>query len=479
MSRKQSQMRVESNNFIPIAQVAVRDPELQAALTLGTNNAYQNRLKAIFADGVVHGETMRQQAAAAKRRAIRSLPDLLEKAEANMIANGIQVLWAKDAAEVRRLVLDIAQKHNVKHIAKSKSMVSEEVALNDILVEHGIEAVETDLGEFIVQISGETPSHIVMPVMHKTKEAVRDLFMRVLGMPYTDDASAMTAFARKHLRQVFLRAEMGISGGNFIIAETGTLCLVTNEGNGRMVTALPRVHVGVVGIEKVVETVEDYVTLTQILPRSGTGQLMTVYTQMINGPRRPEDADGPDHVYVILVDNGRTNLYASRYAEALTCIRCGACANACPVYRSVGGHAYGYVYSGPIGAVVTPLLVGMENAKPLPQASSLCGICKQVCPVDIDIPRMLLELRHDQVQRGESDKSWGLRMKIWAIGMRSPRLFAFGGAVARFGRNRLLKQKFPPPLNQWTKYRDFPQFAEKSFHQLWAERQKAKKNGQS
>mgnify|MGYP000005732252 CR=1 FL=1 len=466
-------MKVDANNFVSVAQIAVNDPDLQEAVSLGTYNGYSKRLVAMFSNGHEHGEAMRQQAAAMRRRAIQKLPDLLELAEKNMTANGIKVLWAETAEDVRNMVLDIAKKRNAKLVAKSKSMISEEVALNHAFEENGIEVVETDLGEYIIQLNKETPSHIVMPVMHRTKREIRDLFMRELNMPFTDDAAEMTAFIRKHLRQVFVNADIGISGGNFIIAESGSLCLVTNEGNGRMVTAMPKVHIGIVGIEKVIETIEDYATLTQILPRSATGQQMTVYMQMINGPRREDEPDGPDEVYVILVDNGRSKVYATKYAEALTCIRCGACLNACPVYQVTGGHAYGWVYSGPIGAVITPALTGLENATPLPQASSLCGKCKQVCPVDIDIPRMLLDLRHELVEKGMTDKIFDVGLKAWSIGNRSPKLFIMGGAVARFG-TRFLPNRLPGPLGGWTKYRDFPQFAPKPFRELWKERKKGK-----
>jgi len=423
-------MQVQANNFIPLSTIAVNDKPLQAAVAQATNTAYQKRLATMFADGKQHGEAMRQQAAAAKRRALQNLPDLLEQAETNMQSNGIQVQWAMDADEVNQLVLEIAQQHNVDSVVKSKSMVSEEIGLNHVLEENSIEVVETDLGEYILQLNDEPPSHIVTPVIHKDKESIRDLFIEKLNMPPTDDAQEMAQFARRHLREKFLSADMGISGGNFIIAETGTLCLVTNEGNARMVTTLPRVHVAIVGIEKIVETLEDYATLTQVLPRSATGQTMTVYTHMFNGPRRESDPDGPDHLYVILVDNGRSKVYASDYAEALTCIRCGACMNACPVYESTGGHAYGWVYPGPIGAVITPLLVGPENAKPLPHASSLCGSCKQVCPVDIDLPRMLLDLRHDQVVSGQAEQQWSVGLKLWAFGNRSPTRYRLGGKAA-------------------------------------------------
>ncbi len=465
-------MDVKSKNFIPAAAIAVRNEELQASITKGTQTAFNGRLRAMFADGIEHGEAMRQQAAEAKRRALRELPDLLEKAEANLTANGATVLWATDGDEAKRLVIDIARKHDVKMVVKSKSMVTEEIALNAALEANSIQVVETDLGEFIVQVDHDHPSHIVAPIVHKSKAEIRDSFVRELGMEPTEDAYEMTQFARRHLRESFLTADMGVSGGNFIIAETGTVCLVTNEGNGRMVTSLPKVHVALVGIEKIVATVEDYATLTQVLPRSGTGQAMPVYTSMINGPKREEEGDGPEHVYVILLDNGRSDIYATDYSEALACIRCGACLNACPVYQVAGGHAYGWVYPGPIGAVISPLLKGLNQTSPLPHASSLCGMCKQVCPVDIDLPRMLLDLRHDIAQEGHDELKWRWGIRIWALVNQSPRLFGLAGRLSRFGRNRLLRQRLPGPLGNWTKYRDFPQFADKSFHQQWKERQK-------
>jgi len=371
-------------------------------------------------------------------------------------------------------VIEIAQRHAAKTVAKGKSMATEEIGLNHALEAVGLHITETDLGEFIIQLNHEPPSHIVAPVIHKTKAQIRDIFVRELGMPPTDDAGEMVAFARRVLRERFLNADLGITGGNFIIAETGSLCLVTNEGNGRLCSTMPDVHVAVVGIEKIVETVEDYATLTQVLSRSGTGQNLTVYTNIINGVRRPDEADGPSHVYVILLDNGRSQIYATDYAEVLACVRCGACQNACPVYRSTGGHAYGWVYGGPIGAVLTPLLVGLENAAPLPQASSLCGACKEVCPVDIDLPRMLIDLRRDWARSGRAPRAWKLGMKTWAVGMTSPRLYRWGGLAARLGRNKLMRDRLPGLLSNWTRHRDFPMFAEKPFRQLWAERQQRK-----
>jgi L-lactate dehydrogenase complex protein LldF len=462
-------MNVTSNDFIPAARIALIDDEMRASVNLATTSAYTKRLNVMFEAGANHGEAMRQQAAQGKRRAISRLPELLEQAEANLIANGAQVLWAATGDEVNQLVMDLIRQYDVHSVVKSKSMVSEEIGLNHVLEANGIEVVETDLGEYIIQLDHDTPSHIVTPVIHKSKAQIRDLFVRQLGMPPTDDTQQMTKFARGILREKFLHADMGITGGNFIIAETGTVCLVTNEGNGRMVTSLPRVHVAIVGIEKIVETFEDYATLTQVLPRSATGQTMTVYTHMYNGPRREGENDGPEHMIVILVDNGRSDVYATKYAEALTCIRCGACMNACPVYRNTGGHAYGWVYPGPIGAVITPLLNGLENAKPLPHASSLCGACKQVCPVDIDLPRMLLDLRDDLYQEGEAEQKWVIGLKLWAFGNQFPRLFELGGRMARLVTGEHPPKSLPGPLSGWSKYRDFPTFAKKSFRQQWRE----------
>ena len=464
-------IEIQSNDFVSLADIALRNPDLQHAVAAGTRGGYHKRAETMFAHSQDHGEHMRQQAAEAKRRALRKLPDLLETAERNLIANGWGVEWAEDAAQANRLVLEIARRHGVKTITKSKSMLTEELGLNHALEAAELRVVETDLGEYIIQLNDETPSHIVAPVMHKTKAEIRDIFIRELGMEATDDAEAMVAFARKMLRHDFLNADMGISGGNFLIAETGSVALVMNEGNGRMCTSMPPVHIALVGIEKIVETVEDYATLTQVLPSSSTGQKLTVYTNILNGPGRAEEGDGPRHCYVILVDNGRSEIYGTKYAGALSCIRCGACQNACPVYRSTGGHAYGWVYGGPIGAVLTPLFVGLENAQPLPHASSLCGSCKQVCPVDIDLPQMLLDLRWDLIREGHGKAGWGAAMKLWAHGMTSPTRFALGGKAARAGQ-QLMGDYMPGILGNWSKHRDFPAFAPKPFRQLWKERRK-------
>jgi L-lactate dehydrogenase complex protein LldF len=463
-------MKVTSNDFTSSVKLTLTDDEMHRSVKEATTTAYQNRIDSIFEAGHEHGEALRQRAAQVKRRALRNLPELLEKAEARLTENGAHVLWASDGDEVNRLVLEIIAQHAVKIVVKSKSMVSEEVGLNEVLEDHGIEVIETDLGEYIIQLAGEPPSHIVTPVIHKSLMSIRDLFIEKLNMTPTDDIHEMAQFARRVLREKFLAADMGITGGNFIIAETGSICLVTNEGNGRMVTSLPRVHVAIVGIEKVLATLEDYALLTQVLPRSATGQSMTVYTHIYNGPRKAGDPDGPDEMYVILVDNGRSAIFNSEYAQILTCIRCGACMNACPVYQSTGGHAYGWVYPGPLGAVLTPLLVGLDRARPLPDASSLCGVCKEVCPVDIDLPQMLLDLRYDLDHQGAVDPVWKWGLKLWAFGNRSPALFEIGGRIAHLLTDNRTLKRLPGLLSRWTKYRDFPPFAKHSFRRQWRER---------
>lgn len=463
-------MELNPNQFMETAVIALEDIRLQSALERATGNA-DGRRRQMLAE-LDEPDDLRLQGRAARLRAMADLPDLLEQVERQVTANHGHVLWAADGDEANRHVLDICRKHNLKRGVKSKSMATEEIGLLPVLEKAGITMLETDLGEYIVQLSGSHPSHIIMPVMHMTKGQVGDLFEEKLGMPPTDDAADMTAFARQTLRGEFLAADFGMSGGNFIIAETGTLVIVTNEGNGRLSTGMPPVHIAVVGIEKIIPTWEDFATLIQLLPRSATGQRMSVYTNMINGPARDGEPDGPQDFYLILLDNGRSDIYASEYTEALACIRCGACLNACPVYQNIGGHSYGSVYSGPIGAVLTPLLQGKKNAAMLPFASSLCGACQAACPVMINLPDMLLKLRRDL--QGEQEPMWRFGLKAWAFGMQHPLLFEMGGKVASavsrtaaetMGSDRL--NALPYPLNGWTNYRDFPPFAQQSFHDWW------------
>ncbi len=446
--------------------VALEDIQLQTALERGTTRGVNSRLAAM-------GETtnpgaLRHQARLARERALNRLPELLEQLERNVIANGGHVLWARDAAELNQIVLELCRKHQVRRVTKGKSMVTEESELNHALEQAGIEVVESDLGEYIIQLAGEKPSHIIVPMIHKTKEATARLLHEKLGMPLTDRPEEMVRFVRSVMRGKYLEADMGISGVNFAIAETGTIATVENEGNNRLSTSAPRVHVAVMGLEKVIATWEDYALLVQLLARSATGQRLSVYNNLISGPRRPDEPDGPDHFYLIIMDNGRGRVYQTEYAESLACIRCGACLNACPVYQNIGGHAYGWVYPGPIGSIVTPLLLGLTQAPSLPYASSLCGACQSACPVEIAIPDMLLKLRRDLVRAGDLTPGWRIGMRLWRIGMTSPALYRLGAALAGMltrllaGRAGVIR-RLPPPLDGWTRSRDFPAFGKGTF----------------
>ncbi len=465
-------MELKANKFMQSATVALQDIQLKTALDRGARSADVARIVTMNETTDVEG--LRQQGRGAKLRALSDLPDLLEQIETKITARGGQVLWALDQAEANQHVLDICRAHNLRFGVKSKSMVTEELNLVPFLKEHDVHMLETDLGEFVVQVDESHPSHIVTPIMHMTKERVHDLFVQKLGMaPMGEpvDPQAMTKFARRLLREKYLQADFGITGGNFMIAETGTVVICTNEGNGRLSTGLPRVHIAIVGIEKVVPTWEDFATLVQTLPRASTGQRMTVYVSMFNGAAAGE-GDGPEHFYLILVDNGRSDIYASEYTEALACIRCGACLNTCPVYQNVGGHSYGSVYPGPIGSVITPLLMGKENASPLPFASSLCGACKSACPVDINIPDMLLKLRHDLEHVQEP--IWKLGMKAYRYGFSHPLLFEMGAKASAAASDAFTRatgkekiDNLPPPLDGWTNHRDLPPFADETFHDWW------------
>ncbi len=330
-----------------------------------------------------------------RQYSLARLPELLEQLERKLIENGVQVHWAENAAEANAIILGIAQHHSAKLMVKGKSMVSEEIELNHALEAAGIAALESDMGEYIVQLDGEKPSHIIMPAIHKTKEQIARLFAeKVPGARYTESVDELIGIGRAVLREKFMNAEIGLSGVNFAVAETGTLCLVENEGNGRMCTTVPDVHIAITGIEKVVEKLEHVPPLFGLLTRSATGQAITTYFNMISGPRKADEKDGPSEVHLVLLDNGRTQAYADRQMRAtLQCIRCGACMNHCPVYTRVGGHAYGTTYPGPIGAIVSPHMMGLSATHALPTASSLCGACGEVCPVKIPIPDLLIRLR--------------------------------------------------------------------------------------
>ncbi len=470
-------MAAQTLPFYERVEEALHNPMLQTALERTTERFVGNRRGAL--EALNDADALRDQARAIRAKVLSRLDELLSKLAENVERRGGHVCWAADGAAARQYILDLAKARNVKLIVKSKSMASEEIHLNQALEAAGLEVAETDLGEYIIQLAGETPSHIIAPAVHKTREQVAELFTKHLGMPPTDDIQTMVHLAREVLRQRFLRADMGISGVNFGIAESGAVTLVTNEGNGRLTTTTPRIHVAVMGIERVVENLDDLGVLLQVLARSATGQKLSVYTSMVSGPARPGEHDGPEEFHLVLLDNGRSQILGTHYAESLLCIRCGACLNICPVYQSIGGHAYGGVYPGPIGAVLTPLLEPeLRDVHYLAQASSLCGACQDVCPVRIAIPELLLRLRADAVKAGKADITERATIAGWKTAMTSPLLYRASGRMASLG-TRLIGRKgrirrLPPPLSAWTRRRDFPTFAPVSFQEMWEQRQRSK-----
>ncbi|WP_116138825.1 LutB/LldF family L-lactate oxidation iron-sulfur protein [Trinickia diaoshuihuensis] len=384
---------VAPNDFKTRAREALDDPALRASFR-GAMSFLQDKRTAQFPDADER-EALRDLGEAIRQDALARLPQLLTQLEANLIAAGAHVHWAATADEANAVILGIAQAHRAKRVIKGKSMASEEIELNHYLAEHGVTCTESDLGEFIVQLADEKPSHIVMPAIHKTKRDIARLFeTHIHGAEYTEDVDALIQMGRRALRHAFVDADIGLSGANFAAADTGTLWLVENEGNGRLSTSVPDVHIAIVGIEKVVAKLEHILPLASLLTRSATGQAITTYFNLISGPRREGELDGPREMHVVLLDNGRTQAYEDEELRAtLQCIRCGACMNHCPVYTRIGGHAYGTTYPGPIGKLISPHLLGLEATADLPTASSLCGACGDVCPVRIPIPRLLIRLR--------------------------------------------------------------------------------------
>ena len=419
-------------------------------------------------------EELREAAKNIRNRGLENLDAYLIKFEQMATARGTIVHWAETAQDVNRIVIEIAQANNVQKIVKSKSMVSEESGLNDALAAVDIQSLETDLGEYIVQLAKEPPSHLIAPAIHKSKEDVAELFQQHHNLPYKLDIPALTKEARQILRPHFLSAEMGISGGNFLIAETGSVALVTNEGNGRMVTTLPKIHVAITGIEKVLPTLDDFATILRLLPRSATGQTISNYVTLLTGPKGKDDRDGPEQSHVILVDSGRSAMLGTEMQEALRCIRCGACMNHCPVYQNIGGHSYGWVYPGPIGAVLTPNYVGLGNALDLPQAATLCNACGVVCPVKIPLPDLMRHLREKQIEQNLRPFGERISIKLWRFVATRPALYAFATKLAARigkmlgGRDGLIHSL--PRLDGWTKGRDMPAPAGKTFRELYAKK---------
>lgn len=402
---------------------ALRDSTLRGAMRNATETFAIKRADAV---ATVPLEEWREQASATRLRVLDNLAEYVDRFEQNAARVGAKVHRAKDSQEARATIATILKGHGISRVVKSKSMVSEEIHLNDYLERQGVTVVETDLGEYIIQIAGEGPSHIIVPAIHKDRRQVGKLFSEKLGCEYSDDPTVLTGIAKKVLREEFLSAKAGMSGANFAVADSGSIVLFTNEGNGRMCTTLPPLHIVVLSVEKIIPSLSDLPKFIRLLPRSATGQMITSYTSVITGTRRPGEATGATEMHIVLLDNGRTEIVAGEYREMLKCIRCGACLNACPVYRSVGGHAYGSTYPGPMGIVLTTLLEGMESAHPLLDATTLCGACGDVCPVKVPLPELLRRLRERRVREGMTPKLEQAAMAGFGAVLKSPSLFHLG-----------------------------------------------------
>lgn len=480
-----------SETFDANARAALLDVQLRSALRKATGQFGKRRLAA--ARDLSNWEELRTEARAIKDEVLLHLDHYLEQFAGNAERRGAKVHWARDAVEANQIVYRLAESRGAHKIVKSKSMVTEEIHLNAALEAAGLEVIETDLGEYIIQLAGETPSHIIAPAIHKSKKQVAELFTAKLAIEPTDDIDKLTSAARGVLRERFAAADIGISGVNFAVAETGTILILENEGNIRLTTSLPKTHIALMGIEKIVPRFADLDVFLQLLPRSGTGQRMTTYQSLITGTKCKPSDEGPAELHIILLDNGRSRMLANPVTrQALACIRCGACLNACPVYQQIGGHAYGSVYSGPIGAVITPQLIGLGRAAQLPFASSLCGACREVCPVKIDIPELLLHLRAEIQQtanrRQEQEAGAGgsikrrrgeaFAFKMFTAIMSRPWLYELSIKAGRVFQRVIVRRdrigkvggsisQLAPPLSAWTKARDLRPLAPNTFREQW------------
>ena len=465
-----------TGTFPARAEGALKDAQLQEALARATTR-FMGLRKTAFTD-LPDGEALRDRAAAAKAEVTRHLDRYLDRFVTAARAAGCTLHAAADAAEARQIILEIARTRRVRRIVKSKSMATEEIHLNPALEAAGMTVTETDLGEWIIQLAKETPSHIIAPAIHKTRGQVADLFAAASGGPVPESIEGMVGLARSLLREAFLTADMGISGVNMAVAETGSIAIVTNEGNGRLVTSLPRIHVAVMGIEKLVPTLEDFITILKVLPRSATGQKVSCYVSVLTGPARPGEEDGPEELHLVLLDNGRGGALGTAFEESLSCLRCGACLNVCPVYRQIGGHAYGSVYGGPIGIAITPMLTPGPEAHAIAAGSTLCGACQDVCPVRIDIPRMILHRRAEAVEHRAAPAGERLAFRILALILRHPTLYRLTAAAGRFLQRPFLRDgripRLPGPLAAWTASRDFPSLASRPFQARWRRGEVAK-----
>lgn len=465
-------MQPTSLAFQSKASDALGDPDLQKALG-GIKTGWQ-RGRVLAADRLPEFEQLRDQARDIKNHALEHLDFYLEAFEARVLDAGGKVHWARDAAEARAIIQEICQEAGARTVTKSKSMIAEEIGLNDHLEAAGITPVETDLGEYIIQLRKEPPSHLVGPAVHLTKDQVSDLFEQAHHLPRTEDPAELVGQARLVLRQKYLEADVGITGANFLVAETGSAITVTNEGNAELTQGLPRVHVVIASLEKVIPSMEDAFTLLRVLARSATGQEFSAYTTVMTGPKRAADHDGPEQFHVVLLDNGRSQMIGSKFQDMLRCIRCGACMNNCPVYLAAGGHAYGWVYVGPMGSVLTPQFVGIENAHTLPNASSFCGRCEEVCPVRIPLPNLMRHWREEQFKRQLVPSTVRYGLGMWGFVAKRPALYRFAtkiamGMLGAMGRKRGRFSALPL-AGGWTDSRDLPAPQGGTFMQQWKKR---------
>jgi len=471
---------ISTENYVEEAKRGIANPVLQKALVglqdrfgRGTAEAYRR---------LPEGPDLRLKAHEIREKAIANLDVLLEALADKIRANGGHVHFAETARDAVDYALAVARRNRVRLVVKGKSMVSEEIGLNAAMQAEGIEVVETDLGEYIIQLAGESPSHIIAPAIHKTRNEVADLFVQKLGIRRTTDPPELTQAARKALREKFLAADMGTSGVNMACAETGHITTVSNEGNIRMATTMPRVHVAFMGMERIVARLDEYEIILRLLCRGAAAQTMGTYASYIGGPRRPGESDGPDEFHLVVIDNGRSRILADpQFREMLCCVRCAACLNVCPVYAKIGGHSYGFAYSGPVGAVVTPLLTGINRAKDLCCGETLCGACKDACSMNIDLPRMLLALRE---KLAYGDAAWevepasraeGLAYRGWSWFIRNRRFYELGLKLAAAGQKLLPQEKgmlrrLPPPVQGWTQSRDLHPLAQETFMERWRKR---------
>lgn len=466
-------MKATTEQFRQKSRETLYDVKIQENLAGLYSGFHKARLDASSATD--NWDYLQEEGRRIKAHTLDNLDFYLELLEKNVTAGGGQVFFADTASSAADYVISLSKDRNVKTVVKSKSMISEEMSLNERLEDNGVESVETDLGEYIIQLAKETPYHIIAPAIHKSSKEVSNLFQEKLGTSENLDIEDLTKIAREKLRQKFIAADMGITGGNFMVADTGTLVLVTNEGNGRMCTSMPRIHVAIVGMEKVIPSIDDLGTFLRLLIRSATGQWISSYVTTVSGPKKTDDIDGPEEFHLVIVDNGRSKMLADpKLREALYCLRCGACLNACPVYRKVGGHSYGWVYPGPIGAIVSPMLTGLSKGKDLPFASTLCGACKEACPVKIDIPRMLLYLRSQISEGGKNADGQATNFLESVTSYLAAAVLS--NSVASATSVRILgtlmklfpKKGFPFPKG-WTKYRSTPKIPNRNFVETWTE----------